>query len=807
MGGDTVTGLAEAFSSKNVLGAGESTLIVTSYTINDGDGGNDYAVTTQSAAGTITPAPLTIIAATSDSKAYNGTTASTATPTYTGLITVGGDTITGLAEAFSSKNVLGTGDSTLIVTSYTINDGDGGNDYAITTQSAAGTITPAPLTIIASSDSKVYDGTTSATPTPTYTGLITVGGDTITGLAEAFSSKNVLGAGDSTLNVTSYTVNDGDDGEDYTVTLRHATGTITPAPLTITAATDSKPYDGTTASSLTPTYSGLMTAGGDTLTGLAQAFSSKNVLGAGDSTLVVTSYTVNDGDGGNDYSVTTQSAAGTITPASLVINATTDSKAYDGTTASTATPTVTGLITVGGDTITGLAEAFSSKNVLGAGDSTLIVTGYTINDGDGGNDYSVTTQSAAGTITPTALMITATTESKVYDGTTSATATPTVMGLITVGGDTVTGLAEAFSSKHVLGADDSTLSVTSYTINDGDGGNDYTVTTQSATGTITPAPLIISANDQTMGAGDAVPRLTASYQGLVGSDTPASLTTPVVLATSATSSSPAGVYPITASGASSPDYAISYRAGTLTISPTTVTLTASNSCGRLWTIRHLHRHGEHRRHAERRGRVLRSEHSVGHGSARRIRHCHVHDDRAVDGLSCDHGNLSRDHQHRDRAVEPCLCLGRPDRHQGGRGPASGLQEEKTDVSRPDGGDRAVDPRWWRSNWRGDVRAVEEVQKEGKDDHARPGGPQRRRGDLDAQGQQGEGSGDHGCLQRRRQRHGQLADHGQDQLDGQRQRPSRLSRGFALSKSRKTVKGTGSIRRYPLIGRLTTVGSA
>ena len=67
-----------------------------------------------------------------------------------------------------------------------------------------------------------------------------------------------------------------------------------------------------------------------------------------------------------------------------------------------------------------------------------------------------------------------------------------------------------------------------------------------------------------MGAGDAVPQLTASYQGFVGSDTSASLTTPVVLTTSATSTSAAGAYPITASGASSPDYAISYRAGTLT---------------------------------------------------------------------------------------------------------------------------------------------------------------------------------------------------------------------------------------------------
>jgi hypothetical protein len=245
------------------------------------------------------------------------------------------------------------------------------------------------------------------------------------------------------------------------------------------------------------------------------------------------------------------------------------------------------LITVGGDTLTGLAEAFSSKNVLGTYESTLVVTGYTVNDGDDGLDYTVTTMPAAGTITPAPLTITAATDTKVYDGTTSATAIPTFTGLIIVGGDTLTGLAEAFSSKNVLGSGGSTLVVTSYKVNDGDGADDYTVITQTAGGTITPAPLTISANNQTMTAGGAVPPLTASYLGLVKGDTPASLTTPAVLATSASGASAAGDYSITVSGASSPDYAITYRAGTITVSPavshttgpaaTSVTLTASES--------------------------------------------------------------------------------------------------------------------------------------------------------------------------------------------------------------------------------------
>ena len=126
------------------------------------------------------------------------------------------------------------------------------------------------------------------------------------------------------------------------------------------------------------------------MTGLTQAFASKNVLGTGGSTLIVTGYTVNDGDGGNDYTVTTQDATGTITPASLTITAASDTKVYDGTTSSSQTPTYGTLY--GGDTVTGLAQAFASKNVLGADGSTLVVTGYTVNDGDGGNDYTVTTQ-------------------------------------------------------------------------------------------------------------------------------------------------------------------------------------------------------------------------------------------------------------------------------------------------------------------------------------------------------------------------------------------------------------------------------
>ena len=104
---------------------------------------------------------------------------------------------------------------------------------------------------------------------------------------------------------------------------------------------------------------------------------------------------------------------------------------------------------------------------------------------------------------------------------------------------------------------------------------DYTISYVVGTLTVTPALLTITANSQTIPyAGAAAPPLTATYSGsFVNGDTPASLTSPVVLSTTATSDSPAGAYAITASGAGSPNYSIVYADGTLTIAPPTTPAT------------------------------------------------------------------------------------------------------------------------------------------------------------------------------------------------------------------------------------------
>jgi len=94
--------------------------------------------------------------------------------------------------------------------------------------------------------------------------------------------------------------------------------------------------------------------------------------------------------------------------------------------------------------------------------------------------------------------------------------------------------------------------------------------------TVTKALLIVTADNKTKVYGAALPTLTITYSGLTNGDTPASLTTQPVPATTATNSSAAGSYPITVSGGVASNYSFSYTAGSLTVSQAPLTITADN---------------------------------------------------------------------------------------------------------------------------------------------------------------------------------------------------------------------------------------
>lgn len=93
----------------------------------------------------------------------------------------------------------------------------------------------------------------------------------------------------------------------------------------------------------------------------------------------------------------------------------------------------------------------------------------------------------------------------------------------------------------------------------------YTVTYQPGILSVTPAPLNITAVNADRPQGQPNPVFTFTYTGFVNGDLATGLTSAPVAATTATQASVKGVYPITVSGAASPDYTISYTDGQLSV--------------------------------------------------------------------------------------------------------------------------------------------------------------------------------------------------------------------------------------------------
>jgi len=201
------------------------------------------------------------------------------------------------------------------------------------------TITGTPLTIKAVTNTKLYDGTTSAAATPTVIGL--KGSDTVTGLAETYDTKNV-GTG-KTLSVSAYTINDGNSGHNYSVTtVTDTTGVINPKPVTAAISAANKIYDTTNTASITGcSLTGVLAGdvGNVTCGGGAGTFASAN---AGTWTVTATVSLSGSGAGNYVLTSTTATATATITRATPVVTVIGGTFIHDGNP-HPATGTVTGV--------------------------------------------------------------------------------------------------------------------------------------------------------------------------------------------------------------------------------------------------------------------------------------------------------------------------------------------------------------------------------------------------------------------------------------------------------------------------------
>ena len=109
------------------------------------------------------------------------------------------------------------------------------------------------ITVTAQANTKSYDGGTSSATAPTYTGTLATG-DTITP-TETYDSKNVGTGKTLTPRATIMDSGNNDVTANYAITyVTNTTGVINQTNLTVTAAANTKLYDGTTSAAATPTY-------------------------------------------------------------------------------------------------------------------------------------------------------------------------------------------------------------------------------------------------------------------------------------------------------------------------------------------------------------------------------------------------------------------------------------------------------------------------------------------------------------------------------------------------------------------------
>ena len=146
-------------------------------------------------------------------------------------------------------------------------------------------------------NTKTYDGTTSASAMPTITSGSLATGDTAN-FTETYSTRNV-GTG-LTLTPSGRSTTATAVTTTRTRSMPIHTGVIDAEALTITAVTNTKTYDGTTSAAAMPTITSGSLATGDTAN-FIETYSSPNV---GTGLTLTPSGTVNDGNGGNNYTYT-----------------------------------------------------------------------------------------------------------------------------------------------------------------------------------------------------------------------------------------------------------------------------------------------------------------------------------------------------------------------------------------------------------------------------------------------------------------------------------------------------------------------
>ena len=417
-------------------------------------------------------------------------------------------------------------------------------------------ITPKPLDIGASIGTKVYDGTTTATATFTDN-RVADDNFTIDHTSADFDNKNVGNGKNVSVGGIRLA---GKDAANYRYrSAVDAKGNITPRGLALTFSAADKDYDGTTTAAASVSGNQIRT---DDLSIKATARFDDRNAGVG-KTVRVTGLQLGGADAGNYTYIQPGTTTAGIRPRLLELSATAADKVYDGTASAVA---VVKDNRIAGDALViDQVARFSDKNASEG--KKVTVSGIAVTGADAANyRYAAQTLQATAGIARRALAITATAADKAYDGTTRASA---ALADNRLAGDAVnpTFASAGFVDKNAGRL--KTVTVSGIALDGADAGNYQANASATASASISPLGLVISANPDVRNAGGPPYQggNGVSYAGFLPGETAAVLGGRLQYGGTAQGAVRQGSYRITPGGLSSVNYALTFVDGMLTLQP------------------------------------------------------------------------------------------------------------------------------------------------------------------------------------------------------------------------------------------------
>ncbi|SFE84081.1 YDG domain-containing protein, partial [Succiniclasticum ruminis] len=276
-------------------------------------------------------------------------------------------------------------------------------------------------------------------------------------------------------------------------------------------------------------------------------------------TVTVSGATISDGNEGGNYNVTyADNTASTINPKAITASFADISKVYDGTTNATAGEgTLDGVVE--GDTGKVSVTANAAYDEKNAGNRTVNYTGVTLTDEEAGNYSIAETATGAGTITAKEITASFADISKVYDGTTTATAGERTLDGV-VDGDKGKVEVTASATYDSKDAGNRIINYTGVELSGAEAANYTIARTLTGKGTINRKALELVADPASTEYGDYNPAsFTGRVDGFVAGESVSSGDS-LLFALSDPSASAVGSYGITGTinGSASGEYGLNY---------------------------------------------------------------------------------------------------------------------------------------------------------------------------------------------------------------------------------------------------------